>query len=270
MTRHLLSILSALLATLTLGACSDANDKNQLAVYLCDSPADYSAVYCYVENVELRAADTDTWTPMPLTETYFPLMELVNGKMREAARSTLSEGASYDAVRITFSQENASVAVSGELYELAVDAADATVTVPIPTLTMTGPNTPLLFDIDIASSVVEDPATTYGYRFRPRITYIDTQTFGVVQGGMQVGDEAVSQRMWLRFTNNTNGETASTYCSLDPAGAFFMRLAPGDYTLEVVPADGTNITPYSTTLTVTAQQVTDLGTILLESTATTL
>lgn len=270
MTRHLFRSLYMLLMALTLSACSDANDKNQLAVYLCDSPADYSAVYCYVEQVELRTAGSDSWTPMPLTETYFSLMELVNGKMQEAARATLTDGASYDALRITFSQQDASVVVGGELYELAVDAADASVTVPIPTLTMTGPNTPLLLDIDIASSVVEDPTATYGYRFRPQLSYVNTQSCGVVQGGMQVGNQAVSQRMWLRFTNTASGETASTYCSLDPAGAFFMRLEPGDYTLDILPADGSEIVPYSTPLTITAQQVTDLGTIVLESTATTL
>ena len=270
MARNIFRTLYILLLSLGLSACDKANEQNQLAIYVCDNPAAYSSISLYVDRLEVRASGSENWTPIPVTESHIPLLTLVNGTMQEIGRTTLPEGTAYDAIRFTFSTENATVTAGGATTPLSIDAADATVTVSCPAFTMSGPNTPLLFDIDIASSVVEDPATTYGYRFRPHVTYIDTQTFGVVQGGMQVGDEAVSQRMWLRFTNNTNGETASTYCSLDPAGAFFMRLAPGDYTLEVVPADGTNITPYSTTLTVTAQQVTDLGTILLESTATSL
>lgn len=270
MIRHLLRTLYLLLTVLTLGACSDANNKNQLTVYLCDSPADYNGLYFYVERIEIRSADGDNWTTIPLTESFVPLMSLTNGKMQETARTNLPDKSTYDAVRITFSAEEAQIDVNKEVLNLALDPSDASVVVPIPTLTMTGPNTPLLFDIDIASSVVEDPSTESGYRFRPHVTYIDTQTFGVVQGGMQVGEAAVSQQLWMRFTNTASGETISTYCSLDPAGAFFMRLQPGEYTLEIIPPDGAQIIPYSTTVTVSPQRVTDLGTILLESTATTL
>ncbi|MDE6499809.1 MAG: hypothetical protein K2K83_03785, partial [Rikenella sp.] len=67
------------------------------------------------------------------------------------------------------------------------------------------------------------------------------------------------------FTDLTTGWSGSTYCSLDPAGAFFMRLRPGEYSLEVVPGQGATVAPYTTRLSVERQQVTDLGTIVLET-----
>ncbi len=245
------------------GACSDVNDKNQLAVYLCDSPADYGGLNFYITGVEVRAAGSDAWTPLIVTQEYVALMELVNGKMQEAGRATMPVGASYDAVRLAFSSENAYVVIAGESVPLTVDPADATVTVPIPVVTMDGPNKPLLLDIDIASSVVADAAAPDGYRFRPQVSFVNVEECGVVQGGLQMGDAAVTSRLWLRFTNDATGAVSSTYCSLNPAGAFFMRLLPGDYTLEVISAGDEGIVTYPSKISVGRQQVTDLGTIIL-------
>lgn len=247
------------------GACSDVNDKNQLAVYLCDSPADYGGLNFYITGVEVRAAGSDAWTPLVVTQQYVALMELVNGKMQEAGRGTMPQGASYDAVRLAFSPENAYVVIAGESVPLEVAEADATVTVPIPVVTMDGPNKPLLLDIDIASSVVADAAAAGGYRFRPQVSFVDVEECGVVQGGLQMGDAAVTSRLWLRFTDDATGAVSSTYCSLNPAGAFFMRLPPGDYTLEVIPSGDEGIVTYSSKISVGRQQVTDLGTIILET-----
>lgn len=252
-------------AALAFGACSDANDRNQLAVYLCDNPADYGGLNCYIAGVEVRAADGGAWTPLPVSEDYVALMELVNGKMQEAGRTTLPQGTSCDAVRIAFSTENAHVVVGGESVPLAVDVADATVTVPFPPVTMDGPNTPLLLDIDIAASVVEDASAESGYRFRPQISFVNTAECGAVQGGLQTGSAAVSSRLWIRFTDRATGAVSSTYCSLSPAGAFFKRLTPGNYLLEVLPASDSDIEPYTTEIAVARQQVTDLGNIVLES-----
>ena len=245
------------------GACSDVNDKNQLAVYLCDSPADYGGLNFYITGVEVRAAGSDAWTPLVVSQEYVALMELVNGKMQEAGRATMPVGASYDAVRLAFSPDNAYVSIAGESVPLEVAEADATVTVPIPVVTMDGPNKPLLLDIDIASSVVADAAAAGGYRFRPQVSFVNVEECGVVQGGLQMGEAAVTSRLWLRFTNDATGAVSSTYCSLNPAGAFFMRLPPGDYTLEVIPSGGEGGVTYPSGISVGRQQVTDLGTIIL-------
>lgn len=265
MARNLIRTLSALLGALILGACSDANDKNQLAVYLSDSPAEYGGLNLYITGVDVRQAGSDAWTPLAVSEPYVALMELINGRMQEAGRGTMPNGSSYDVARIVFSTENAHLVIAGERIPLVIDAADATATVPFPAVTMDGPNTPLLFDIDIAASVVEDPTAESGYRFRPQVTFVDTEACGVVQGGLQAGDAAVQSRLWLRFTDDATGEASSTYCSINPAGAFFMRLLPGDYTLDVIPANGSGIRSYSTRISVAQQQVTDLGTIVLET-----
>lgn len=265
MVRNILQTLHILLGTLMLCTCSDANDKNQLAVYLCDSPADYSGLNFYIAGIDVRQAGSDTWTPLTVSEPYVALLELINGRMQEAGRGTMPKGSSYDAVRITFSTENAYLVLAGESRPLAVDAADASVTVPFPAVTMDGPNSPILFDIDIAASVVEDPTAGSGYRFRPQVTFVDTEACGVVQGGLQAGQAAVTSRLWLRFTDDATGKVSSTYCSLNPAGAFFMRLMPGNYTLEVTPRTGSDIRPYTTKVAVERQQVTDLGIIFLET-----
>lgn len=265
MAKNIFKALYICLAALTLAACSDTNDKNELAVYVCDSPADYGGLNFYIAGVEVRQAGGDAWVPLVVPESYVALMELVNGKMQEAGRGTMPKGSSYDAVRLTFSTENAYLVIAGVSLPLAVDAADAVVTVPVPTVTMDGPNTPLLLDIDIASSVVEDAATESGYRFRPLVTFVDTEACGVVQGGLQIGDAAVTSRLWLRFTDDATGAVYSTYCSLNPAGAFFMRLAPGEYTLEVLSDPDSGIQAYTAKVSVQRQQVTDLGVIVLET-----
>lgn len=265
MARNIFKALYICLAAVMLAACSDANDKNELAVYVCDNPADYGGLNFYIAGVEVRQTGADVWTPLVVSESYVALMELVNGKMQEAGRGTMPQGSSYDAVRLSFSTGNAYLVIAGESLPLAVDAADAVVTVPFPAVTMDGPNTPLLLDIDIASSVVEDAATESGYRFRPRVTFVDTEMCGVVQGGLQIGDAAVISRLWLRFTDDATGVVSSTYCSLNPAGAFFMRLAPGNYTLDVIPGTRSGVKAYTAKVVVERQQVTDLGVIVLET-----
>lgn len=265
MARNFLKAFYILLAALVLGACSDVNDKNQLAVYLCDSPADYGGLNFYIAGVEVRQAGTDAWTPLVLSGSYVALMDLINGKMQEAGRGTMPGGASYDACRLTFSTENAQVLIAGESIPLAVDAADAVVTVPFPAITMDGPNRPLLLDISIASSVVADPAVESGYRFQPQVSFVNLDECGVVQGGLQAGQVAVTRRIWMQFTDDATGAVSSTYCSINPAGAFFIRLLPGDYTLDVIPRDDSGLKPYTAKVSVTKQGITDLGVIILET-----
>lgn len=266
MVRKLCRIFGVALFGLLFGACDDANDRNQLAVYLCDSPADYGGVDCYVESVEVRSVGSGgEWIAMEVPNRYFALMELTNGKMQEAGRATMPRGGRYDAVRIRFATGNDRLVIAGESFPLAVAEEDATVVVEFPPVTMDGADRPLLFDVDLAASVVEDPAAESGYRFRPQAEFVDIEACGAVQGGLQAGSAAVQSRLWIRFTDLTTGWSGSTYCSLDPAGAFFMRLRPGEYSLEVVPGQGATVAPYTTRLSVERQQVTDLGTIVLET-----
>lgn len=267
MTRNFLRILYTLLAALALSACSDVNDKNRLAVYVCDSPADYGGLDFYITGVEVRrSGEGEAWTPLTVSSSYVALMNLINGKMQEVGRGTMPDGASYDAVRLTFSTEDAHAVIAGESIPLAIDPADAVVTVPFPTLTMDGPNRSLLLDIDIASSVVADAAAAGDYRFRPQVSFVDLDQCGVVQGGLQAGQAAVATRIWMRFTDETTGAVRSTYCSINPAGAFFIRLLPGEYTLDVVPRDDSGLRPYTAKVAVTKQGITDLGIIVLGAT----
>lgn len=272
MAQHPFKTLGILLLALLCSGCSDVNDRNRLVVYLCDSPAAYSGVNVYIESVEVRRTVGSeggeaggTWVPMEMPGRYFALMELVNGKMQEAGSAALPAGSTYDAVRIRFAAENDRLVVAGENFPLAVAEEDAAVVVDFPAVTMDGPDRPLLFDIDVAASVVEDSGTESGYRFRPQVSFVDTDACGVVQGGLQAGSAAVRSRLWLRFVDEATGRIQSTYCSIDPAGAFFMRLTPGEYTLEVVPDERAGVRPYSTRIAVVRQQITDLGMIVLET-----
>lgn len=267
MARNIFRTLYILLLSLGLSACDKANEQSQLAIYVCDNPAAYSSISLYVDRLEVRTSGSENWTPIPVTESHIPLLTLVNGTMQEIGRTTLPEGTAYDAVRFTFLTENATVTAGGATNPLSIDDADATVTVSCPAFTMSGPNTPLLFDIDAATSVVEDASAADGYRFRPQISYVDTNNCGVVQGGLQIGTTAVTTPLLIRFTEQSTGTVSTTYCSTTTAGAFFKRLAPGSYTMEVVPAEDYGIAPYTTSITITGQQVTDLGTIILESTS---
>ncbi|WP_304708528.1 DUF4382 domain-containing protein [uncultured Rikenella sp.] len=264
MVRQIFKTLGLLSILLWLGACSDVNDRNRLSVYVCDAPADYTALDCYVAEVAVRAGD-GTWRNLEIADSYLPLMNLVNGKMQLVAEGTMPQGAAYDAARIVFSTEKATVRLLDQTVPLAVDPADATVVVPFPSMTMNGPNRPLLFDIDLAASVVEDPAAESGYRFRPRVTFVDTDLCGVVQGGLQVGESALSGRVRIEFIDPATGSVvASTYSSLNPVGAFFMRLLPGEYIFRVDPRATSGIRPYSAPITIASQQITDLGNIVLE------
>lgn len=264
MVRQIFKNLCLGLGLLWLGACSDVNDRNRLSVYLCDAPADYAALDFYVAGVAVRAGD-GTWQTLETAESYVSLMNLVNGKMQLLAEGTMPSGATYDAARILFSTEKATVRIADQNVPLAVDPDDAAVVVPFTAMTMDGPDRALLFDIDLAASVVEDPAAESGYRFRPRVTFVDTERCGVVQGGLQVGESALSGNVRIEFIDRASGAVvASTYSALNPAGAFFMRLLPGEYILRVDPRATSGIRPYSVPVDIVAQQVTDLGNIVLE------
>ncbi len=265
MVRKLLKIVGCVLFGLTAGGCEQVNDRNQLAVYLCDSPAEYGGLDCYVDRVEVRSARSGEWIAMEVPGRYFAMMELVNGKMQEAGRVTLPEGERIDAVRIGWAPEGNRVVIAGVPFPLGVGEGEESSTVEFPEVAMEGPNRALLFDLDVAASVVDDPTVESGYRFRPQIEFVDTEACGVVQGGLQVGRSAVTSRLWLRFTDVETGWSGSTYCALDPAGAFFMRLRPGRYRFEVVPGAETGVEDYAAQVEVSRQRVTDLGTIVLEA-----
>lgn len=265
--RNIASRVCLLFGLLWLGGCSDVNDRNRLSVYVCDAPADYGALDFYVSGVDVRVDGGGEWQTLEAGESYVPLMNLVNGKMQLIAQGAMAQGTTCDAVRILFSGENASVRIADQDVPLRLDPVDAAVVVPFPPVTMDGPDRPLLFDIDVAASVVEDETAESGYRFRPQVTFVDTDACGVVQGGLQIGQSAVGSRIRIEFIDRATGATASTYCSLNPAGAFFMRLLPGDYTLRIDPRAASGIRSYSADITVVAQRVTDLGRIILESAA---
>lgn len=268
MKRKIAHLISLLLVALVLASCSKVNDKNQLSVYVCDSPAEYSAVLFRIGAVEVReAGGAGGWVSLGIENGSVPLLTLVNGKMQQVAVGVMPSGAAYDAVRFTFAADEATVTVAGAegAKTMMLDPADAVVVIEVPVFKMDGSNLPLLFDMDAASSVVADASAVDGYRFRPQVSFVHTAEYGVVQGGLQAGNAAMTSQAWLRFTDKATGVVFSTYSALMPStGAFFMRLPVGDYTLEVIPADAAKLKPYSVQISISRQSITDLGVVVLE------
>ena len=88
MARNIFRTLYILLLSLGLSACDKANEQDQLAIYVCDNPAAYSSISLYVDRLEVRASGSESWTPIPVTESHIPLLTLVNGTMQEDIKYT--------------------------------------------------------------------------------------------------------------------------------------------------------------------------------------
>lgn len=246
--------------------CSDTLDKkNQLSVYICDAPAEsFQQVILEVLQVELRQAGTSEWTTVTVEDGYLELLRLVNGEMQRVALEVVNSGLSFDAVRFTFNTANASVVLPGQNHPLAFDAADAVVTLEIPVFVMNETNRALLFDIDAAASVVDDPTAESGYRMKPNVSFIDPDAVGSVQGALMKGSSAVNYQMLLEFTHLETGAVFSTYCNNDgtSSGVFFRRLPPGRYKMQAIPRpEDPDFELYEAGFDITVSKLLDLGMI---------
>ncbi len=255
--RYILRRLPLFAAPLALTACtSDAGRIDRLTVYLCDSPADYKSVVFVVEGVEIRNASDGTWLTLSSVPVTVPLLSFVNGTMLAVGTEIVPQG-SYDRVRLTLRSENASVTVGAQSYPMAIP--DPVLEVPV-AVTMNGEIQSVLIDIDAAASVADNGDNNYS--FEPVAFWCDLETMGAVQGGVVDNKgNALNAPCWISFASAADQSVRSTYAL--GSSPFFMRLAPGDYTMTITPPAASQIASYTRELTVESRKVVDFGMISL-------
>lgn len=256
-------LLSAMLA-MGCNSGTKGNGNNELSVYLSDAPADYESLKLAILSVEASKDGKGGWTPLTTQQSEVDLLTLVNGKMLKIASGVVPDG-EYTALRFTFDPAKAKIGVAGESYNLQIATPSCIVELPTP-VAMTDAAQTLMIDIDVSRSVTEGFDNLYV--FSPQMSVIDPATIGSVQGGVVLkGGKALDKQILITFRgadiDGHPGPIYSTYSELK--GPFFMRLAPGKYTMDLVLPTSMQLTePWNREIEITLGRVLDLGLIEIE------
>lgn len=252
-----------IVALLSIGGCNKTPTSNELLIYVCDAPADYTAVSFTIKKLEVQNTSSSEWIDVPVLSGSVELLSLTGGNMLKVGAVSLP-AASYNAVRITIDSETAQVTADKAASRMNVPQPIVTVALPFEVVISDVRQT-LLLDFDAAASITESETDgVANYTFVPVIRPIDPSVIGSVQGGVVLeGGKAVGRRLLVTLTGEqlTDGSipTFSTYSTLE--GGFFIRLDPGSYNMQIISPSAKPLAPWEQPVTVTGGKLTNMGII---------
>lgn len=262
--RKLLSLFLAffLMSFIGFTAC-DVNDNNigtgTLQVFMTDAPADYDSVFVDIQEVRIhRDADADTaesgWTTILDEPLRVDLLTLRNGDQISLGEVELEAG-QYSQMRFILGDNN-ELFIDGESHHLNTPSAQQSgLKLNVNADIEGGETLSLLVDFDAGRSIVE--TGNGGFILKPVLQVINTEDAGVIIG-------AVEPSNFQTYVLAENEEdTLSTYSN--SSGEFTLgALTPGTYDVTFQPEDESYQDSTITDVEVTAGDVTDVGTIVLE------
>lgn len=257
------NIALLIVALLSIGGCNKTPASNELLIYVCDAPADYTAVSFTISKLEIQSASSGEWINIPILSSKIQLLSLTGGNMLKVGAVNLS-AASYNAVRITINSGTAQVTVNKAENIMRLPQQVVTIDLPFE-VKISDVRQTLLLDFDAAASITErelDGATSY--TFRPVIHPIDPSVIGSVSGGIVLeGGKAVGRSLLITLTSteSTDGvhTTFSTYS--ESGGRFFIRLTPGIYNMRIISPSDKPLKQWEQQVTVTSGELTNMGII---------
>jgi hypothetical protein len=267
------ALLPALLATAILvlgvvGGCSDddsataptAGGTGFIKVNLIDAPGDYQQVNVEVIRVEIHRGDeadsNSGWSVISEDTTTVDLLTLTDGNSAVLADSTLPAG-TYTQVRLILSENN-TVMVDSVLHDLEIPSSQNTGLKLNHTFSISdGALYEFTLDFDVDRSIHQ---TGNGqYKMKPVIRIVVDQTSGGLMGVVE--PVAARAMVWTVAGEDTITAWADTL-----SGAFkFSMLPAGSYDLNLGETVGAYRDTVLTGQVVTAGQMTDVGTVVLDA-----
>lgn len=252
-----------IVALLSIGGCNKTPTSNELLIYVCDAPADYTAVSFTINKLEVQNTSSSEWIDVPVVSGSVELLSLTGGNMLKVGAVSLPS-ASYNAVRLTINSETAQVTADKAASKMDVPQPVVTIALPFEVVISDVRQT-LLLDFDAAASITESETDgVTSYTFTPVIHPIDPSAIGSVQGGVVLeGGKAVGRRLLVTLTGEQSEDGTrpifSTYSTLE--GGFFIRLAPGSHNMQIISPSAKPLVPWEQQVTVTGGKLTNMGII---------
>jgi hypothetical protein len=266
---------------LALASCSKNNDSiddsklgaSKLEVRLTDAPGNFQGVVLDVQQVEVHLkeeTDPSGWQTLAFTPQAVNVLDYVNGKSALLVSTDFAPG-DLKEIRLILGPNSYVVGTDGQQYALKTPSGQTSgVKLKLDKVTLTaGATYQLLLDFDVAKSIVERGNWKAGndkkerYLLKPVIRLVAQDLKGGLRG--TVNPAAARPQVLAIRSSITGPDTLSTFA--DASGAYQLTgLVTGTYQVQFFPtvAAPANQTPYisvvRTGITVTNNQVTDLGT----------
>lgn len=257
--RYLKFLIFALPLIFIFAACSEDSStgpegEGSIKINMVDSSAPYDSVIIVVESVQVHS-ETDGWLTINNQINSYDLLQLVNGTSVVLGDTTLSAG-KYTQIRLIVGA-GSYVVVNGVPFTLEIPSGTQTGIKLTHQFTIE-PNTlyELTLDFDVNKSIVFTGSGTY--KLKPTIRVVPLVISGSITGQVQPIEAA--PLVWTIH----GSDTISTYTDLN---GFFQlsALLEGSYDVHIQPSNPVYMDTTITNVSVTANQNTDLGLIIVSN-----
>jgi hypothetical protein len=252
-----------LICLILIAGCSNSPtsspDQGRIRLFLVDSPADFEEVNIVVTRVEIHAAGSDEtsgWITLSDTTATYDLLKLTNGVNSVLGDKMLPVG-KYTQIRLLIGT-GSGVVVDGVTYELDISSATG--------LKLNhnfdieeGKLYLLTLDFDAARSV--KPTNDGQYRLHPVIRVVANVVSGSISG-------IISPAAIRSMVTTTVGvvDTVSTMSDTTNGSFMLVALPAGTYDVTITPIGAGYSDTIITSVQVVAQEVNDIGTVILSVT----
>lgn len=250
-----------LTASLFIYACSEqsspSDGQGQIVMRIVDSPADFEHVNIAVARVEVHKAGSDStsgWVVINNNAATYDLLTLRNGTSAILGTNTLASG-HYTQIRLILGS-GSNVVVNGNSYNINVGGGMQSGIKLNHEFDITDGNVyELTLDFNVDHSI---HMTGNGqYMLNPVIRIIPVITSGTISGTVA----PISAASTVFAISGT--DTVSTLADASTGGFKLMALVQGSYTVKVLSKNALYSDKTIETVSVTAMQNTNLGTVNL-------
>jgi hypothetical protein len=249
-----------------LNGCSDdsttapTSGTGFIKINLIDAPGDYQQVNIEVIRVEVHRSDVadsnSGWSIVSEDTSTVDLLTLTEGNFAVLADSTLPAG-SYTQVRLILSENN-TVMVDSMLHDLEIPSGQTSGLKLNHGFTINdGAIYEFTLDFDVDRSIHQ---TGNGqYKMKPVIRIVVDQTSGGLTGVVEPA--AARAMIWTM----AGADTVTAWADTLTGGFVFTMLPAGEYDLNIGATVGAYRDSVLSGKVVSAEQTTDVGTIVLEA-----
>jgi hypothetical protein len=256
-------------ALLALAGCSKSTSDDastgmsKFEVRLTDAPGDYKAVNLDVQQVQIHVSDDDKeegWQTLALLHPgLINVMDYTNGNSVQLTSGVELPAGKISQIRLILGDNNTLTLRDGSVVPLKTPSGQQSgVKLKIDAELVRDVTYQLTLDFDVAKSIVAKG--NGGYNLKPVIRTVTTAVAGGIRG--TVTPAAARPVVLAIRTSATPNDTLST--TADATGGFLIRAVPaGTYRVEFQAG-----LPYHsatrTGVTVTKDQITDLGSVSVQ------
>ncbi len=237
------ALLTGLLFIVAFAACTEKQQENEsssakLEIRLADAPGDYDALLLDIQDVQINPNNDDQgWISLEGVEPQqIDLLQLTGGA-EEVIASDYLEPAYYNQIRLVLGDNNILVVDGQEIPIKIPSGSTSGLKLNMQKQLEAGAIYSILFDFDVAKSVVEKGNGQYSLKPVIRMIVEETQT-GAIRGTVidKEANTPVNGGSVELYLPDADVHSASS--QITEMGSFMIKgIEPGTYNLKVIPTE---------------------------------